>query len=86
MYCAGVPSQSWPSAAGTKTGCCATFAPMANTNGGTIYIGVSDVPKEPPVGVREHRSAIEQLYTAVSNRITPKSLSRSIPSSPKTSR
>lgn len=44
---------------------------MSNTNGGTIYVGVSANPKEAPLGVREVDKAIDQLYTAVSNRITP---------------
>lgn len=44
---------------------------MANTNGGTIYVGVSANPKEQPTGVRDAKNAIDQLYTAVSNRITP---------------
>jgi hypothetical protein len=44
---------------------------MSNTNGGTIYVGVSSDPKEAPVGVRDPKSTIDQLYTAVSNRITP---------------
>lgn len=44
---------------------------MANTNGGTIYVGVSANPKEKPTGVREPKKAVENLYTAVSNRITP---------------
>ncbi len=44
---------------------------MSNTNGGTIYVGVSADPKEEPVGVRDPKTAIDQLYTAVSNRITP---------------
>lgn len=44
---------------------------MSNTNGGTIYVGVSADPKEDPVGVRDPKTIIEQLLTAVSNRITP---------------
>lgn len=44
---------------------------LANTNGGTIYVGVSDNPKEAPVGVREPNKAIERLYTAVANRFSP---------------
>ncbi|MBE2220572.1 MAG: putative DNA binding domain-containing protein [Anaerolineae bacterium] len=44
---------------------------MANTNGGTIYVGVSDDPEEAPVGVRDPKTTINQLYTAVSSRITP---------------
>ncbi len=44
---------------------------MANTNGGTIYAGVSENPKEKPTGVREPQKAEDRLHTAVSNRITP---------------
>ncbi|RMG97160.1 MAG: transcriptional regulator, partial [Chloroflexi bacterium] len=44
---------------------------MSNTNGGTIYVGVSANPKEKPLGVREPKKVIERLYTAVANRITP---------------
>jgi PHP family Zn ribbon phosphoesterase len=45
---------------------------MANTNGGTIYVGLSAEPKEAPVGVREPNKAIERLQTAITNRISPK--------------
>jgi hypothetical protein len=44
---------------------------MANGNGGTIYIGVSANPKEKPVGVRDHNSAIDRLQTVISDRFTP---------------
>ncbi|MCA9929987.1 MAG: putative DNA binding domain-containing protein [Anaerolineales bacterium] len=44
---------------------------MANTNGGTIYVGVSANPKEEPAGIREISKAVERLETAVSNRMTP---------------
>ncbi len=44
---------------------------MSNTNGGTIYVGVSENPKEEPIGVREVDKTIDQLYTAVSSHITP---------------
>ena len=44
---------------------------MSNTNGGTIYVGISANPKEAPAGVRDPKTTIDQLYTAVSNRITP---------------
>ncbi|MBK8987866.1 MAG: putative DNA binding domain-containing protein [Chloroflexi bacterium] len=44
---------------------------MSNTNGGTIYIGVSDNPAEEPLGVREVDKTIDLLYTGVSSRITP---------------
>ena len=44
---------------------------MANTNGGTIYVGVSDNPKEAPVGVNDVHRAIERLQTKVSSRFSP---------------
>ena len=44
---------------------------LANTNGGTVYVGASDNPKEQPVGVREPNKAIERLFTAVANRFSP---------------
>lgn len=44
---------------------------MANTNGGTIYVGVSANPKQQPAGVREPNKAIESLYTNISNRLSP---------------
>ena len=44
---------------------------MANTNGGTIYVGVSANPKEKPSGIREPKKAEDRIQTAVSNRITP---------------
>jgi PHP family Zn ribbon phosphoesterase len=44
---------------------------MANTNGGTIYVGVSADPKAKPEGVKEAGKAVEKLLTAVTNRITP---------------
>lgn len=44
---------------------------MANTNGGIIYVGASDNPKEKPVGVREAKKSMKQLMTAVANRFSP---------------
>ena len=44
---------------------------MANTNGGTLYVGVSPDPKEEPVGVRDPETAIEKLQTAVSRHFSP---------------
>lgn len=44
---------------------------MANTNGGTIYVGVTANPREKPSGVREPRKAIESIMTAVANRFSP---------------
>lgn len=44
---------------------------MANTNGGTIYLGVSANPREEPLGIRSPEQAIEQVRTAVSRRFSP---------------
>jgi hypothetical protein len=44
---------------------------MANTNGGTVYIGLDPDPKEPIVGVRETAKAIQMIKSAVSKRLTP---------------
>jgi len=44
---------------------------MANSNGGTVYIGISNDPKEESVGVRDHNKAIERLQAVVSNHISP---------------
>lgn len=44
---------------------------MANTNGGTIYVGVSANPKEKPVGVRNPNQAIEEIQNAISRRFSP---------------
>jgi hypothetical protein len=44
---------------------------MANTNGGTIYIGLSDNAKETPAGVREPNKVIERLEATITNRFSP---------------
>ncbi|MCB8942319.1 MAG: putative DNA binding domain-containing protein [Ardenticatenaceae bacterium] len=44
---------------------------LANTNGGTVYIGVSANPKEDPLGIRDPEKSIESLYSAITNRFTP---------------
>ncbi|UCG25367.1 MAG: ATP-binding protein, partial [Chloroflexota bacterium] len=44
---------------------------MANTNGGTIYVGLPPDASEKIVGVREPRKAIEQLDSAVARRLSP---------------
>ncbi len=44
---------------------------LANTNGGTIYVGMSSDPKTQPVGVREPKKVIERLYTTITNRVSP---------------
>lgn len=42
---------------------------FANTNGGTLYIGVSADPKRPPVGVQ--KSAVTRLQTEINGKLTP---------------
>lgn len=44
---------------------------MANTNGGTIYIGLSADPNEKPEGVRDPSKSIESLRNAVTKRFSP---------------
>jgi hypothetical protein len=44
---------------------------FANTNGGTLYIGISSEPKKPITGVPTTEQAITQLYKEISTRITP---------------
>ena len=44
---------------------------FANTNGGTLYVGVGDDPKEGPVGVSAPARVIRTLQEEVERRITP---------------
>jgi hypothetical protein len=44
---------------------------MANTNGGTIYIGVTDKPKDPPIGVPEIAESVEMLRDEIEEKIAP---------------
>jgi hypothetical protein len=44
---------------------------FANTNGGTLYIGLTGDPKKPVIGVPEAEAAIPQLEKEFSNRISP---------------
>lgn len=44
---------------------------LANTNGGTIYIGLNNNPKQPVVGVPDPEQATQQLEQEISNRISP---------------
>ncbi len=49
----------------------ADICAFANTNGGTLYIGLSPNPKEPLVGVQDLAVAIKQLEKEIVDRITP---------------
>jgi hypothetical protein len=44
---------------------------MANTNGGTIYIGIPPNPKEEIAGVREPKKSIEYLEEMIAKRLSP---------------
>ncbi len=44
---------------------------LANTNGGTIYVGASAKPKETPVGVQNASEAIDALREEIEHKITP---------------
>ncbi len=44
---------------------------MANTNGGTIYVGVPTNPKEKIVGVREPKKSIDYLKDMIDKRLSP---------------
>jgi hypothetical protein len=44
---------------------------FANTNGGTLYIGIHENPRRPIVGVTSTSSAVNQLRKEISNRISP---------------
>lgn len=44
---------------------------FANTNGGTIFVGLSDDPKKPVTGVPKPQEAIKIIKSDVEKRITP---------------
>lgn len=44
---------------------------FANTNGGTIYVGLSDVPQEPVLGLPKPAEAAHIIKNDVEKRITP---------------
>jgi len=44
---------------------------FANTNGGTIYVGVSANPKTAPVGVERPEEAVAELKAEIGRRIAP---------------
>jgi Schlafen, AlbA_2 len=44
---------------------------FANTNGGTLYIGLSDDPSQPVIGVSDTKQASSQLEKEISARISP---------------
>ncbi len=49
----------------------ADICALANTNGGTLFIGLSPDRKKPIMGVQDIESSISQLEKEISNRINP---------------
>lgn len=49
----------------------ADICALANTNGGTIYVGVSAKPKDKPVGVQNVKESMEMLHSEIEHKITP---------------
>lgn len=44
---------------------------FANTNGGTLYVGISGDPKKPPAGVPQQNAAVDKLQKELAKRIQP---------------
>jgi PHP family Zn ribbon phosphoesterase len=44
---------------------------LANTNGGTLYLGLSSDPKKPVLGVPDPEQVIAQIEKEIENRISP---------------
>jgi hypothetical protein len=44
---------------------------LANTNGGTLYIGLPADPKKPPTGVADAEQAVAQLEKELDKRVSP---------------
>lgn len=44
---------------------------FANTNGGTLYIGLPDDAKKPAIGVQDPEQSIAQLEKEINNRLSP---------------
>ena len=44
---------------------------FANTNGGTLYIGLAAEPKKPVQGISDPEQAISQLEKEINNRLSP---------------
>jgi hypothetical protein len=44
---------------------------FANTNGGTLYVGLSTDPKKPVVGISNVEQSIAQIEKEISNRVSP---------------
>ncbi len=56
---------------GNLYGVLADICAFSNTNGGTLFIGISADPHKPPQGINNPDQAIKQLEKEVQNRISP---------------
>ncbi len=56
---------------GARYAIIADVCALANTNGGTLYIGMSADPKQPPVGVTGAAAQAAQLEKEIKSRISP---------------
>jgi len=56
---------------GNLFGVMADICAFSNTNGGTLYVGLSSDPQKPPVGISNPEQAIKLLEKEVQNRISP---------------
>jgi hypothetical protein len=44
---------------------------FANTNGGTVYVGATADPRQPPAGIQNPDQAVRELRSAIARMITP---------------
>ncbi|HVN55097.1 MAG TPA: RNA-binding domain-containing protein [Anaerolineaceae bacterium] len=49
----------------------ADICAFANTNGGTLYLGLTCDSRKPPLGIQDPEQAINQLEKEINNRISP---------------
>lgn len=56
---------------GRLYGIIADVCAFANTNGGTLYIGVPPEPNKPPTGIASVGSSIDKLRSEIGKRISP---------------
>ncbi len=63
--------ESWSKAGGRLTAILRDVVAMANTNGGTIFVGAKADPKSPPGGVDDPDDAISTIRSEIQGKITP---------------
>lgn len=63
--------ESWSTRGGHRYAIIADVCALANTNGGTLYVGVSADPKQPPDGVPSPQQAVKTMEQEIAKRIYP---------------